>query len=134
MRVEELLENFALFEDWEDRYQYLIELGKKLPPMPEAYKTDANKVEGCTSQVWMVFIPDEDGKFNFLADSDAHIVRGLIAILHHLYAGKTAAETKDYDIEDIFTRLGLQQHLSVNRRNGFYAMVGRLQQALAARG
>ncbi|MBL1146291.1 MAG: SufE family protein [Pseudomonadota bacterium] len=134
MNVEELLENFALFEDWEDRYQYLIELGKNLPPMPEDYKTPAHKVEGCTAQVWMVFIPTEDGKFDFLADSDAHIVRGLIAILHILYAGKTAAETKGYDIEDIFTRLGLQQHLSVNRRNGFYAMVGRLQQALAAHG
>lgn len=133
MTVEELLENFTLFEDWEDRYQYLIELGKNLPPMPESHKTDANKVEGCTSQVWMVFIPAADGTFDFLADSDAHIVRGLIAILHILYAGKTAAETKDYDIEDIFTRLGLQQHLSVNRRNGFYAMVGRLKQALAAR-
>jgi len=134
MTVEELLENFTLFEDWEDRYQYLIELGKNLPPMPENYKTPANKVDGCTAQVWMVFIPTADDKFDFLADSDAHIVRGLIAILRILYAGKTADETKDYDIEDVFTRLGLQQHLSVNRRNGFYAMVGRLKQALSAQG
>jgi len=132
MTIEELLENFTLFEDWEDRYRYLIELGNTLPPLPEKYKTDTHKVEGCTSQVWMVFTPTEDGKFDFLADSDAHIVRGLIAILRILYAGKTAEEIKKYDIEEIFTTLGLQQHLSVNRRNGFYAMVGRLQQAFSA--
>ena len=129
MTIEELLENFALFDDWEDRYQYLIELGNKLPPMAEEHKTDLNKVDGCISQVWIVIQPDENGKFDFLADSDAHIVRGLIAILRVLYTGEGSENAAQHDIEEIFNQLGLQQHLSVNRRNGFYAMVERLKNA-----
>lgn len=129
MTIEELLENFALFDDWEDRYQYLIELGNKLPPMAEEHKTDLNKVDGCISQVWIVIQPDENGKFDFLADSDAHIVRGLIAILRVLYTGERSENAAQHDIEEIFNQLGLQQHLSVNRRNGFYAMVERLKNA-----
>ena len=129
MTIEELLENFALFDDWEDRYQYLIELGNKLPPMAEEHKTDLNKVDGCISQVWIVIQPDKNGQFNFLADSDAHIVRGLIAILRVLYTGEGSENADKQDIEEIFNQLGLQQHLSVNRRNGFYAMVERLKNA-----
>lgn len=132
MTIEELLENFALFDDWEDRYQYLIELGARLPPMPDHYKNDIHKVDGCVSQVWIVIQPDENGAFDFLADSDAHIVRGLIAILRTIYAGKQPEDAQKYDIEDIFNQLGLQQHLSVNRRNGFYAMVNRIKNALAS--
>jgi len=129
MTIDELLENFGLFDDWEDRYQYLIELGNKLPPMADKHKTDINKVDGCISQVWIVIQPDENGHFDFLADSDAHIVRGLIAILRVLYTGKGSENADKQDIEEIFNQLGLQQHLSVNRRNGFYAMVERLKNA-----
>ncbi len=127
MKIEELLENFELFDDWEDRYQYLIELGKQLPHMPDKLKNDTNKVEGCTSQVWIVAKIDDDNKFDFIADSDSHIVKGLIAILRCIFANKDMNEIAKYNIDEIFSLLGLQQHLSVNRRNGFYAMVEKLQ-------
>lgn len=125
--LEELADNFALFDDWEERYKYLIDLGKNLEPMDETLKTDATIVKGCTSRVWMVATADENGAYHFMADSDAHIVRGLIAILLSAYEGKTAEQIKDIDIDQKFTEIGLNQHLSPNRRNGFFAMVERVR-------
>ena len=126
-KIEELTEVFDLMDDWEDRYRYLIELGGKLPLMPESLKTEETRVEGCTSQVWMVLIKDDPGRIDFLADSDAHIVRGLIAVLYAIYAGCKPQEAADIDVDSYFNQLGLQNHISPNRRNGFFAMVDRLK-------
>jgi len=120
--LEELKGNFSLFDDWEERYRYLIDLGKNLPPMDARLKTGKNKVNGCVSQVWMV-AGFREGRLEFVADSDAHIVRGLIAILRAAYVGKTPEEIKSTDIEESFRELGLEQHLSPNRRSGFFSMV-----------
>lgn len=127
LTLEELSENFALFDDWEERYKYLIDLGKNLPPMDEAIKTEATIVKGCTSRVWMVANQDDAGGYHFTADSDAFIVKGLIAIVLSAYEGKCSAEIKDVNIEEAFTQIGLNQHLSPNRRNGFFAMVERVK-------
>lgn len=124
---EELIENFDLFDDWEDRYAYLIDLGKRLPPMPDALKTDENKVRGCMSQVWFHREPDPEGRLRWLGDSDAAIVRGLIAVLYVLFEGRTAEEAAAVDVEQVFQEIGLSGHLSMNRRNGFFAMVERLR-------
>ncbi len=129
--IEELAENFALFGDWEERYRYLIDLGRGLPAMAENLKTDANIVRGCTSRVWMVAAVDDRGMFHFEADSDAHIVRGLIALLVAAYQDQPVAVIRKLDIEGIFKKIGLDQNLSPNRRSGFFAMVERIK-ALAA--
>ena len=125
--LQELTENFALFDDWEERYRYLIDLGKGLPPMADELKTDETFVRGCTSQVWMICETDDDGRYHFTADSDAHIVKGLIAVLLSAYQDKTAEQICDVDIEKSFDEIGLNQHLSPNRRNGFFAMVERIK-------
>ena len=130
---ENLLENFTFLSDWEDRYGYLIELGKELSPMDEALKNENTLVRGCTSQVWMVQQGDGEQFFSFIADSDAHIVRGLIAILMIVYNKKSLESIQSFDIEDYFEKLGLSSHLSPNRRNGFFSMVERIKQ-LSARG
>ena len=122
----ELVDDFALFDDWEDRYRYLIDLGRKLPEMDEAFKTDATLVNGCTSRVWMVG-EVKDGKLHIKADSDAHIVRGLIALLLMVYNERSLEEIAAIDIEAAFKEIGLEQHLSPNRRNGFFAMVERIK-------
>jgi len=127
MNIKELVDNFSLLDDWEDRYKYLIDLGDALPDMPEALKTETSKVRGCMSQVWMVLGWDGDGRLTMLADSDAQIVRGLIAVLRTVFAGKTADEIAGIDIEAEFAQLGLDQHLSPNRRNGFFSMVERVK-------
>lgn len=127
MNIEEIVDNFALLEDWEDRYRYLIDLGSRLPPMAEALKTEETRVRGCMSQVWMVMKWDENKRFFLLADSDAQIVKGLIAVLYVAFQGKTAPEAAATDINAIFGKLGLDEHLSPNRRNGFYAMVERIR-------
>lgn len=124
--LNELVENFALFDDWEERYRYLIDLGKGLEPMSEDLKTEETLVRGCTSRVWMV-AEEQGGRYHFTADSDAHIVRGLIAVLLSAYQDKTAEDIADVDIETAFSEIGLDQHLSPNRRNGFFAMVQRIQ-------
>lgn len=121
--IQEMIENFALFDDWEDRYRYLIDLGGKLAPMNDALKTESAKVRGCMSQVWMVMGWDDAGRLTLLADSDAQIVKGLIAVLMAIYAGRSREEIAALDMEAIFGRLGLDQHLSPNRRNGFFSMV-----------
>lgn len=132
LTTDEIEENFALFSDWEERYQYLIDLGKALPALDEAHKTDLYKVRGCTSQVWLV--PDvAEGKLRFQADSDALIVKGLIAVLMSAYNTKTPSEISEFPINDYFDSLGLGQNLSPNRRNGFFAMVEKIKSlALAA--
>ena len=127
MNIEEIVDNFSLFDDWEDRYRYLIDLGGRLPTMAESLKTDSNKVRGCMSQVWMVLSWDKENRLCLQADSDAQIVKGLIAVLFAIFAGKTAAEIETVNIDQVFGKLGLDQHLSPNRRNGFYAMVERIR-------
>lgn len=128
--IDELVENFSLFDEWEDRYRYLIDIGRELPHMDEAHKRDEFLVRGCTSRVWL--IPKiEQGVLSFQADSDAHIVRGLVAILSIAYNGKTCKEINNINIEEIFSRLGMDKHLSANRRSGFFSMVERVR-SLAA--
>jgi cysteine desulfuration protein SufE len=126
--AEELVENFSVFDDWEERYAYLIDLGKRLPPLPDELKTEDNKVRGCMSQVWFVRKDDPEGRLLWDGDSDASIVRGLVAVLYVLMWGKTRAELDKLDVEGIFQKLGLEGHLSMNRRNGFFAMVEKLKQ------
>lgn len=126
--VDELVDNFELFDEWDDRYRYLIELGRKLPPYPEAARDEAHKVRGCMSQVWFVKEDHPEGRLRFAGDSDAVIVKGLIAVLQVLYGGKGADEVERVPIQEIFDQIGLSQHLSMNRRNGFFSMVERLRQ------
>lgn len=125
-----IIEDFSLFDDWEDRYRYLIDLGRNLPEMDKKLKTDENFVKGCTSQVWMVS-DVQDGRFHFVADSDAHIVRGLIGLLMQIYQNQDPKDVASLDIKTAFGSLGLDQHLSPNRRNGFFAMVERLRRDAA---
>ncbi len=134
---EEIVENSDLFDDWEDRYRYVIELGREMQPLPEARKTTAAKVEGCASQVWL--IPDlrrnaaGQDCLHFEGDSDAMIVRGLIAVLRALYSGQPLATIPMIDARAELGRLGLEQHLSSQRSNGLKAMVQRLKDlAMAA--
>ena len=127
LTIEELIENFALFDDWEERYRYLIDLGRGLPKMDEDLKTEENIVRGCTSRVWMS--ADVSGDvLNFIADSDAHIVRGLIGILMAAYEGKALNDIEKIDIDDAFAQIGLDQNVSPNRRNGFFSMVEKIKE------
>jgi cysteine desulfuration protein SufE len=134
MDIEELADTFEMLGDWEERYRYLIELGRKLPPMLEAEHDDAHKVRGCMSQVWLGVTRNAGPPvtLDFRGDSDAHIVKGLIALLLKLTSGRTPQEILAADIGAAFTRLGFEQHISMNRRNGFYAMVERIKQMAAA--
>lgn len=129
-RFEEIVEDFALLEDWEDRYRYVIDLGRAMPHFEDEFKTPATKVDGCASQVWI--LPRLDGtgctaRFDFQGDSDAMIVRGLIAVLHALYAGLDPAQVLAVNAPAELGRLGLDQHLSSQRSNGLRAMVGRMR-------
>lgn len=128
LSIDELADNFSLFDDWEDRYRYIIDLGKKMEPLPDAAKVQANKVEGCMSQVWLIheIRPATDGSepvLVFRADSDAHIVRGLLAILLILFSGKTPSQILAVDADAELARLDLDQHISPNRRNGVASVV-----------
>jgi cysteine desulfuration protein SufE len=129
MNVDELVESFAALGEWEERYRYLIELGRTLPTLPEAERTEANKVRGCMSQVWLAatLVPGPPPRLELRGDSDAHIVKGLIALLFKLYAGRTPREVLALDVRSVFERLGLESHITMNRRNGFYAMVERIR-------
>lgn len=127
--IEELSENFALFDDWEERYRYLIDLGRSLPEMSAELRTEESLVRGCTSKVWMV-LEIKDGRLCIQADSDAHLVRGLIALLLAAYQGKTLEEARGIDIAAQFKAIGLEQNLSPNRRNGFFAMVERIRREI----
>ena len=129
--IGEIVENFGLLEEWDDRYRYVIELGRTLPPLPDSAHTDANKVQGCASQVWMVTHVKPDGAGGpiliFNGDSDAHIVRGLIAILFALYSGKSAREILATDALALFDRMGLRENLTPQRSNGLRSMVERIR-------
>ena len=129
--TDEILETFELLDDWEDRYRYVIELGRELPDMPSGDKTEENRVQGCTSRVWLVTGAGHNAAgepvMTLRGDSDAHIVRGLVAILLSLYSGKTPAEILKVDARAFLDRLGLQSHLSPMRTNGLYSMVERIR-------
>lgn len=129
--IDELAENFELLGDWESRFAYLIDLGKGLPPMDSADQCEANKVRGCQAQVWMKFVPEADGQITIVADSDAFIVKGLIAILMMIYSGKKADEILNTDGEAVLERLQLAAHLSPTRKNGLFAMVKRIRELAA---
>ena len=124
--------DMALFDDWEDRYRYIIELGRSLDTFPEEMRTDANKVRGCASQVWLTSslkspAPGAPEVLDLRGDSDAHIVRGLVAVLLAVYQGKTPAEALSTDARSVFAEFGLKEHLTPQRSNGFSSMVERLQ-------
>ena len=126
MKIDELVENFELLDDWEDKYRYIIELGEILPVLDEKYKTDEWKVLGCQSQVWL--LPTKEGdKLYFTGDSDAMIVKGLVAIVLAIYSNSTPTEIKNIAVEDFFAKLGLQEHLSPSRRNGLIAMTEKIR-------
>ena len=129
--IEEIIDNFAVLDEWDDRYRYLIELGRELPPLPEAAHSDANKVQGCASQVWLAKqVGRSDGNaplLTYRGDSDAHIVRGLIAILLTLYSGHTPQQILSTDAIALFDELGFREHLTPQRSNGLRAMVERIR-------
>jgi cysteine desulfuration protein SufE len=134
MTIDTIRADFALLDEWEDRYRYLIELGRSLPPFPEALRTDANKVRGCVSQVWLASAVKGAGKGNgaapvleFQGDSDAHIVRGLVAVLFALVQGKAPRDILAADAKAVFAELGLAEHLTPQRSNGFFSMVERIR-------
>ncbi|MDP1584019.1 MAG: SufE family protein [Pseudomonadota bacterium] len=130
MTIDEIRDNFALLDDWDDRYRYVIELGRTLDPMPEAEHSAANKVLGCASQVWLSKQVDRSGgepSLNYLGDSDAHIVRGLIAILLTLYSGRTPQHILATDALALFDELGFREHLTPQRSNGLRSMVERIR-------
>ncbi len=131
LSIEEISENFALLDDWEDRYRYVIELGNALEPLSEAEHSPETKVRGCASQVWLISRSEPDGAngpvLNFRGDSDAHIVRGLIAILLAIYSGKAARDILRLDVEALFSKLGLREHLTQQRSNGLASMVERIR-------
>jgi cysteine desulfuration protein SufE len=128
--LDEIVENFALLDEWDDRYRYVIELGRNLSPLSERDRSEANKVQGCASQVWLATTVRPDAATGpvlaFAGDSDAHIVRGLIAILFAMYSDKPAREILSADAIALFERLGLREHLTPQRSNGFRSMVERI--------
>jgi len=128
---EEIVEDFAFLEDWEDRYRYVIEQGKAMEPLPDALKVPATKVDGCASQVWLN-VREEDGKLRFDGDSDAHIVRGLVAVLLSLYSDKTPAKIMALDATSALAPLDLAGHLTPQRSNGLAAMAARIRAEAAA--
>ena len=129
--LNEIVDNFSLLEEWDDRYRYVIELGRALSPLPERERTGANKVQGCASQVWLATTVHPDGQsgpiLTFTGDSDAHIVRGLFAILFAMYSGKPARDILAADAIATFEQLGLREHLTPQRSNGFRSMVERIR-------
>jgi cysteine desulfuration protein SufE len=134
--IDEIIENFAVLDDWDDRYRYVIELGRTLEPLPESARSEANKVQGCASQVWLDTSVARNGaggpSLSFVGDSDAHIVRGLIAILFALYSGKPARDILDTDAVALFEQLAMREHLTPQRSNGFRSMVERIKRDAAA--
>lgn len=131
MSIDTIRSDFEFLDEWEDRYRYIIELGRKLEPLPDDKRTDENKVQGCASQVWLATsIKSENGQdvqLEFIGDSDAHIVRGLIAILFAMYSGQSARKILATDAHGVFNELGLGEHLTPQRSNGFSSMVERIR-------
>jgi cysteine desulfuration protein SufE len=132
-QLAELADEFDLLGDWEERYRHIIDLGKGLAPLSDDERSEANKVRGCASQVWLVAEPAAEGRLAFRGDSDAHIVRGLIAILLRLYSGRAPTEMLDFDAKSAMARLGLAGALSAQRSNGLFSMVERIRREAAAR-
>lgn len=131
MVIDDIIGNFELLDEWEDRYRYLIELGRTLEPLPKEAYTDENKVRGCASQVWLETTRGQDAAgapmLTFRGDSDAHIVRGLVALVLALYSGRPAQEIIDTDAAPLFKQLGLAEHLTPQRANGLRSMVERIK-------
>jgi len=129
--IDEIVDNFSLLDEWDDRYRYVIELGRSLGALPERERTEANRVQGCASQVWLATTVHSNGRgepvLTFSGDSDAHIVRGLIAILFAIFSGKRAADILSTDAIALFERLGLREHLTPQRSNGFRSMIERIR-------
>ena len=127
--INDIIENLGFLEDWEDRYRYIIELGRMLDPMPEEFKTENNKVRGCASQVWLHTDKSQISPpvLIFLGDSDAHIVRGLVALALALYSGKTPSDIIATDAFALFSSLGFKEHLSAQRSNGFRSLIDKIQ-------
>lgn len=135
MNLDEIIDNFEFLDEWEDKYRYVIELGRSLPEFPQEYQVDANKVEGCASQVWLIKEVGEgaDPTISFSGDSDAHIVKGLVALVLALFSGKKASEIVAQDPTILFNKIGLKDHLTPQRANGLNSMIARIkQEALAA--
>lgn len=126
MTLDELIDTFSFFDDWEDKYRFIIDLGKALPGLPDSAKTEEHLIRGCQSQVWLTY-EIESGTLNFHMDSDAHIVRGLIAVVLVAVQGRSASDIQHLDIEAVFSQLDLLAHLSVTRGNGLRAMVARIK-------
>ncbi|MDX5595608.1 SufE family protein [Pseudovibrio sp. SPO723] len=130
--IEEILDGFEFLDDWEDRYRYVIELGRELEPLSDEERNEANKVQGCVSQVWLAKSLDTgaDGKplLKYKGDSDAHIVRGLVAIVLAQYSGRPAEFIVKDDIDQVFDKIGLQEHLTPQRSNGLRSMVQRIKE------
>jgi cysteine desulfuration protein SufE len=131
--IEQLKTTFEMLPDWEERYRFIIDLGRKLEPLTDDERTETTKVRGCMSQVWLVADEGDGDSLHFRGDSDAHIVRGLIGVLLMIYSGKTPREITDIDINAIFAELNLEQHITMNRRNGLYSMVETIQRTAAQR-
>ena len=129
MTLQRLYDNLEVLENWQERYRFIIEMGMKIPKLDEAEKKEENRVHGCMSTVYMTLklSADEVPKVQFMAESDTWIVNGLIAILRVIYNGKTLEELAEINISEIFAQMGLEGHLSPNRRNGFFAMVERIK-------
>jgi cysteine desulfuration protein SufE len=134
MDIDELIERFEIFDDWSDRYRYVIDLGRKLEPLDDVHKTEENRVLGCQSQVWFIVDRADSEQVVFVADSDAIIVKGLIAILLVLYSGKSPDYILATDAKPVFEELGLSGHLSPSRANGFYSMVARIKRLASEHG
>ena len=132
-RIDQLKTTFEMLPDWEERYRFIIDLGRKLEPLEDAERNEATRVRGCMSQVWLVADKADDDKLHFRGDSDAHIVRGLIGVLLMIYSDKTPQEIADTDINAIFADLNLEQHITMNRRNGLYSMVETIQRTAQQR-
>jgi len=136
MTIDDIIDDFALIDDWEERYRYVIELGRSLPELPESARTEENRVRGCASQVWLEtrVTKNDQGEpvLSFHADSDAHIVRGLVGIILTLYSGKTAQDILSIDALGTFEKLGLVEHLTPQRSNGVRSMVERIRRDAAA--
>lgn len=130
--LEDLVGEFDVLGDWEERYRYVIDLGRELAPLTDAERSDANKVRGCASQVWLVQEPQANGTLKFRGDSDAHIVRGLVSIVLRLYSGHSAAEIVAFDANAAFQKLGLSGALSAQRSNGLASMVARIRKDAGA--
>ena len=128
--IDDIIDNFSLLDEWDDRYRYVIELGRGMSPLPEIHRNEANKVQGCASQVWLAttaLFDSEQPVLQFCGDSDAHIVRGLVAILLSVVSGKPAEQILAADPIALFERLGLREHLTPQRSNGFRSMVARIR-------